>query len=173
MSSSRRGLHLISSAGSPTSIDPNNAKIGDDGNKLPSIPPSPSRSIFRRLGAWILGFFASVVLPFWNTKWDKIKRIEGEAEVVVEEMEKVARVVEKVAVVAEKVSEELAEALPENSKVQKTAVVIENLSKIAAADANSAENIIHKVEVLKKDFEDLEKAVRPVMSTSQSNEHGK
>lgn len=62
----------------------------------------------------------------------------GEAEVVVE-------VVEKVATVAEKVSEDVAEMLPEDCKLKKAALVIENASKQAAHDAQLAQEFIHKV----------------------------
>ncbi|CAM8931174.1 unnamed protein product [Rhodiola kirilowii] len=169
--SSRKGLQLITAARF-TPKEPSNFVVDDDGKKisLGAPPPSP-QSIFRRWGAWILGFFASVVLPFWKTRWERIQKIEGEAEVVAEEMDKMAKVVEKVAVVTEKVAEELAETLPENSKLQKTALVIENLSKVAAADAASAENIIQKVEVLKQDFQNLEKAVKPLISKAHSDQH--
>lgn len=68
-----------------------------------------------------------------------------EAELVIEEVEKVAEVIEKVAEEAEKVSEDIAKNLPEDAKLKKAALVVENLSKQVAHDAEITEEFIHKV----------------------------
>lgn len=77
--------------------------------------------------------------------WDETLHSE-EAVVVVEEVEKVAEVVEKVAEVAEKVSEDVAEMLPEDGKLKKVALVVENASEQAAHGAKLTEDFIHKVQ---------------------------
>lgn len=64
---------------------------------------------------------------------------------VVEEVENVAEVVEMVAVKVEKVSSEVADKLPENGKLKETALVVEQISKAAAKDAQVALDFIHKV----------------------------
>ncbi|KAJ6370287.1 hypothetical protein OIU76_028542 [Salix suchowensis] len=112
---------------------------------------------------WILGSILSIILPFWKRKREELKRLEGEAEIIVEEVGHVAEVVEKVAAVAEKVSEEVAEVLPENGKLKETALLIEQVSKAAAHDAKLTQDIIHKVDALKHDIDDLKMMVDPVM----------
>lgn len=64
---------------------------------------------------------------------------------VVEEVEKVAEVVERVATVAEKVSEEVADELPDNTKLKERVLLAEHVFKVAAKDAKLAEDFIHKV----------------------------
>ncbi|KAJ6372021.1 hypothetical protein OIU77_002360 [Salix suchowensis] len=112
---------------------------------------------------WILGSILSIILPFWKRKREELKRLEGEAEIIVEEVGQVAEVVEKVAAVAEKVSEEVAEVLPENGKLKETALLIEQVSKAAVHDAKLTQDFIHKVDALKHDIDDLKMMVDPVM----------
>lgn len=64
---------------------------------------------------------------------------------VVEEVEKVAEVVERVATVAEKVSEDVANELPDNTKLKEKVLLAEHVFKVAAKDAKLAEDFIHKV----------------------------
>lgn len=69
----------------------------------------------------------------------------GKAEIVMEEVENVAEVVEKVANVAEKVSADVADELPDNSKLKETLLLVERASKVAAQDAQLTQDLIHKV----------------------------
>lgn len=64
---------------------------------------------------------------------------------VIEEAENVAEVVEKVAELTEKVSVEIANKLPEKSKLKEAAQVVENYSKEIAHDAHLTQDILHKV----------------------------
>lgn len=64
---------------------------------------------------------------------------------VVEEAEHVAEVVEKVAAVAEKVSADVAENLPEHTKLKTIALTTQHISQIAAHDAHCTQNFFHKV----------------------------
>lgn len=57
----------------------------------------------------------------------------------------VAEVVEKVATTADKALEEVANQLPDNSKLKEAAQVMEHVSSVAAQDAQLIENIINKV----------------------------
>lgn len=61
------------------------------------------------------------------------------------EVEAVAEVVEKVATAADKALEEVANQLPDNSKLKEAAQVLEHISGVAAQDAQIVENIINKV----------------------------
>ncbi|KAH0977055.1 hypothetical protein GBA52_026774 [Prunus armeniaca] len=112
---------------------------------------------------WMLGSILSLMLPFWAQNWGKLKRIEGKAEIVMEEVETVAEVVEKVANVAEKVSADVADELPDNSKLKETVLLVERASKVAAQDAQLTQDLIHKVEILKQDLGDLETLAEPVV----------
>ncbi|KAA3482522.1 Chemoreceptor A [Gossypium australe] len=91
------------------------------------------------LGA-VLGFF----FPLWKVQCANLKRIEGEAEMVVEGVETVAEVVEKVATAAEKVSAEVAEKLPDDSMLKIAAMEVEHVSEIAAHNAHATSHFIHQ-----------------------------
>lgn len=62
-----------------------------------------------------------------------------------EEVENVAQIIERVATVAEKVSAQVADKLPDHTKLKETALLIERVSEIAAQDAQLTQDIIHKV----------------------------
>lgn len=64
------------------------------------------------------------------------------------EVEVVAEVVEKVATTADKALEEVANQLPDNSKLKEAAQVLEHISSAAAQDAQTVENIINKVVII-------------------------
>lgn len=107
--------------------------------------PNPPGSNFPTWAKWIFGSILSVFLPFWKQKREELKRIEGEAEIIVDEVEHVAEEIEKVATVAEKVSEEVAEVLPENGKLKETALLIEHVTKATAYDAKLTQDFVHKI----------------------------
>ncbi|XP_050366264.1 uncharacterized protein LOC126784795 [Argentina anserina] len=114
---------------------------------------------------WILGSLMSILIPFWTHKyWRKLQMIEGEAEVVMEEVDNVAKVVDRVATAVEKVSADLADKLPSgHTKLKQLALLIERVSELAAHDAQLTQEFIHKVDALKQDLRDLEKLVQPVV----------
>ncbi|KAJ6420759.1 hypothetical protein OIU84_028174 [Salix udensis] len=101
---------------------------------LPPPVSDPPGSNFPTWAKWILGSILSIILPFWKRKREELKRLEGEAEIIVEEVGHVAEVVEK-------------------SKFQNA----------AAHDAKLTQDIIHKVDALKHDIDDLKMMVDPVM----------
>ncbi|XP_022762150.1 uncharacterized protein LOC111308071 [Durio zibethinus] len=105
---------------------------------------------------WAKCLLASVLsfLPFWKEKWAKLKRIQGESELVVVQVENVAGVVEKVATAAEKVSAQVTEKLPDDSKLQKAAVVVEHVSEKNSPRC-SRHNIISSTRKIIKTSEQL------------------
>ncbi|XVF44816.1 hypothetical protein PTKIN_Ptkin02bG0154700 [Pterospermum kingtungense] len=123
-------------------------------------PPKFNFSLWARC---VLASVLSFLLPFWKEKWGKLKRIEGEAEMVVEEVEAVAEVAEKVATAAEKISAQVAEKLPDDSKLKKAALVVEHVSDITAHDAHATTEFIHQVEAIKHDVDGLESLVEPIV----------
>ncbi|KAB1206823.1 hypothetical protein CJ030_MR7G008261 [Morella rubra] len=130
--------------------------------------PAPDRTklIFPHWAKWVLGSVLTLSLPWWKQDyWRKLRMIEGETELVVEEVEGIAKVVEKVAIAAEKLSAEVADKLPENGKLKEAALFVEHVSQEAAHDAEIAEQFIHKVEAIKEDLEEL---VNPVLAKQES-----
>ncbi|KAG2705024.1 hypothetical protein I3760_05G033500 [Carya illinoinensis] len=174
-------LFSTSTGGNWTKLDGNAVKFNHDNDKVeisapapaPAPAPSPPKFIFFRWAKWILGSLLAFSLPMWNRDWGKLRRIEGEAEMVVEEVEIVAEVVEKVATVAENVSAEFAEKLPEDGKLKEAALFVERVSKEAAHDAQLTTDFIHKVDVLKEDLEALVEPVIDKISKQESEAAGK
>ena len=64
---------------------------------------------------------------------------------VVEQVESVVEVVEKVATAAEKVFAQVAEKLPDDSKLKKAALVVEHVSEKTAQDAYATTEFIRQV----------------------------
>ncbi|KAJ4848947.1 hypothetical protein Tsubulata_034183 [Turnera subulata] len=157
--STQRGLQLISS---------DSRRWGNFGTKIlkeePVVPPKPAppKFNFPLWARWVVGCILSV-FPFWKQKLEQLKRIEGEAEIIVEGVETVAGVVEKAATAVEKASADAAEKLPENGKLKEAALFIERVSKATAHDAHETKEFFHKVDELKEDVDDLEKMVEPVI----------
>ncbi|XP_028771664.1 uncharacterized protein LOC114728874 isoform X1 [Neltuma alba] len=144
-----------------------NRSTSSDSNGAKSVnvqPPVTSSASFRFSGwlRWVFGSVLSFLLALSNN-WQKLRRIEGEAEMVVEGVEKVANVVEKVATVAEEVAEDVSENLSDESNLKNAALVVENISKQAAHDAHLTQDFLHKVDEVKNDLDDLESFVEPII----------
>ncbi|KAJ4716843.1 Plastid-targeted protein 2 [Melia azedarach] len=129
----------------------------------PAPAPAPPRFSFAVWARWVLGSILSLSLPFWKLKREKLKKIEGEAEMVVEEAETVAEVVEKVATAAEKLSADVADILPDHSKLKEAALFVERVSKETAHDAHLTKNFIHKVDELEQDLSNMETVIEPLV----------
>ncbi|ONH90642.1 hypothetical protein PRUPE_8G066300 [Prunus persica] len=158
-----QSLRLFSTNSRPcTKLDTKVLNGGED-KVQQSHQATSTRLNFGHWLKWMLGSILSLMLPFWAQNWGKLKRIEGKAEIVMEEIEDVAEVVEKVANVAEKVSADVADELPDNSKLKETVLLVERASKVAAQDAQLTQDLIHKVETLKQDLGDLETLAEPVL----------
>ncbi|KAJ4965271.1 hypothetical protein NE237_017120 [Protea cynaroides] len=121
----------------------------------PPVSPPASKFNFPSWAKWALGSILTILLPFWKQKWENLKKIEGEVEVIEEEIEKVAEVVEKVADVAEKVSENVANNIPNDGPFKEAALVAELISKGVANEAHITQEIIHTVDELKEEVEEL------------------
>ncbi|XP_004292518.1 PREDICTED: uncharacterized protein LOC101310960 [Fragaria vesca subsp. vesca] len=135
------------------------------------LPATTSRQTISTWVRWIFGSLLSILIPFWTHKyWRNLQMIEGEAEVVMEEVDNVAKDVERVATVAEKVSADVAEKLPTHTKLKQIALLIERVSELAAQDAQLTQQFIHKVDALKEDLEDLEKLVKPAVNKIENYE---
>ncbi|KAL2936809.1 Suppressor of lethality of KEX2 GAS1 double null mutant protein 1 [Bienertia sinuspersici] len=134
--------------------------MGRDGQppmscKPPSPTPRPPPAGRLPWFKMLLGSMFSLLLAFWAPKWTTLLKIGGEAELVLKEVEQAAEVVEKVGTVVEKISEEVADQLPNDNKIKEAVLVAEHISQEAVKDAHIAEEIIHKVERVKQDLEDI------------------
>ncbi|KAH9608948.1 hypothetical protein KSS87_008824 [Heliosperma pusillum] len=136
------------------------------GLRLVHAAATSSGSMFKL----VIGSVFSLLLAFWTPKWAALLKIGGEAEVVIKEVEQAAVVVERVATVMEKVSEEVADNLPDGNKFKETALIVEHVSKEAAKDAHIAEEILHKLDVVKHDVEDVEVMIEPIINTIEHND---
>ncbi|XP_062177863.1 uncharacterized protein LOC133882674 [Alnus glutinosa] len=161
-----------------TKLDSGNyqySRVNRDKGKFQSPAPATPKLFFPWWAKWVWGSILTFSLPLmWKQDWGKLRRIEGEAEMVVEEVETVVEVVEKVASVAEKISAEVADKLPAKSKLKEAALFVEHVSEEAVRDAQLTEDFIHKVDALK---EDLDALVEPIIvqiakqnNLKQSNE---
>ncbi|KAL9272405.1 hypothetical protein AKJ16_DCAP17792 [Drosera capensis] len=139
----------------------------------PARPPRAPKPGFPRWARWLLGSVFSLVLSFWMPKWGTLLRIGGEAEIVMQEVEKVAEAVEKVATMAEKVSADIAQQLPDDDKFKAAALIAEHVSEETANDAHIVEQIIHKVDEVKQDVEDIGKMAEPGESAAYYDEKRK
>ncbi|OIV94560.1 hypothetical protein TanjilG_25622 [Lupinus angustifolius] len=163
------GLQFFST-NSNTNTNPN----GELKNiKVEPHAPASTNFSFPYWLRWVFGSLLSLLIPFWKHNWENLRRIEGEAVIVVEEVETVANVVEKVATVAERVSENIAEKLPGDGKLKEAALVVEHASKQVLHGAQLTEEFIHKVEELKNDLDDLESFMEPVIDKIVKKEPGK
>ncbi|GAV87869.1 hypothetical protein CFOL_v3_31294 [Cephalotus follicularis] len=149
-------------SGTGRQVDTNMFKDDKDGKVRPPVTAPARHNIFRWT-RWLLGSILTLLLPFWKEKWQKLRKIEGEAEMVVEEVRHVTEVVEKVATVAENVSMEVADALPEQGKLKKAALLVERVSNATAQEAHFANDIARKVHALEQDVDDLETLVEPIV----------
>ncbi|GKV35433.1 hypothetical protein SLEP1_g43696 [Rubroshorea leprosula] len=166
-----QGLQLFSAYRSGMwSKKDNKVNVGAAEGSGPPPPPAP-RFNFPIWARWILGSLLTFLLPFWKQKWAKWRRIEKEAEMVVGGVEIAAEVVEKVATATEKASEKVAANLSDDSKLKEAALLVERVSKETAKDARLTEDIIHKVEAIKKDATDLEKFVEPIVHKIMGKGH--
>jgi len=146
--------------------------VKDGMDKVQPSGPPPRKPIFPTWAKWVFGSLMSIIMPFWKLKWGSLILLEDKVEQVVEEVEVVVEVVEKVAETAEKVSAEVADKFPDNSKLKEAALIVEHISTVAATDAEMAEDVIHKVEELKRDLTDLGTLVEPVIGKIIPKEHG-
>lgn len=148
--------------------------LAEDSAPLPPPPPPPPRFNFPVWARWVLGSVLTFIIPIWKQKWTQIRRIEAEAEMVVEGVEIAAEAVEKVATAVEKESADVAAKLPDDSKWKEAASLVERFSEEAAKDARLMGDVLHKVEALKDDATNLEKFVEPIVHkiTEKGREEG-
>ncbi|KAJ0241814.1 Uncharacterized protein HA466_0211770 [Hirschfeldia incana] len=138
-------------------------------SKMQPSPPNPWFNI-PSWGRWVIGSAISVVLSFWNNnRMQKLKRIKGEAELVVEGMEAVAEMVEKVATATEDMAEVMEKNLPEQSKLKQVAVVLEHISEVTAHEAHLTQDFLHKVEEVAQDLDELEAMIEPLVDKIEAN----
>ncbi|THU62943.1 hypothetical protein C4D60_Mb01t10470 [Musa balbisiana] len=132
---------------------------------LSPMPSSPRFSIYRRLALlpcrfvgistarWILGAAVILAVPFYR----RFLKIEGE---VKKTTKAAVGVVEKVAEVTEKIAMEVAEALPENTKLKQVALEVEEIAEVVDKEAKLAETILEEVDDV---VEKVDTLVEPIV----------
>ncbi|XP_011087925.1 uncharacterized protein LOC105169257 isoform X1 [Sesamum indicum] len=170
--SADQGLRFIS-ADSRAYSQPQLGMEKDESSSDQPPLPAPPKFGFSNWVKWLLGSVVSLLMPFWKNKWDYLLTLEGEAAEVAEEVEAVAQVVEKVATTADKALTEVANQLPDKSKLKEAAQVMEHVSNVASHDAQLIENIIEKVGDVKQDLEELERMVEPIVDKIVQGKHPK
>ncbi|KAL2477454.1 hypothetical protein Fot_46468 [Forsythia ovata] len=164
-----QGLRFIS-ASSRVYSQPKSEMVNNQNDQLVQPPsPAPSNSGFSTWVKWLLGSVLPLVLSLWKKNWTDLWSLEGKVEKVVEDVEDVAEVIEKVAATADNALATVADRLPDGSKLKEAALMAEHVSSITEKDAQYVENLIHKVEDLKQDLEDLETMVEPVVDKFKDN----
>ncbi|CAH8387933.1 unnamed protein product [Eruca vesicaria subsp. sativa] len=154
---------------SPLSLKLSNPVNAGKYSKMQSSPSNPWFNL-PSWGRWLIGSAIPVVLSFWNNnRMQKLKRIKGEAELVVEGMEAVAEMVEKVATATEDMAEVMEKNLPEQSKLKQVAVVLEHISEVAAHEAHLTHDFLHKVEKVAQDLDELEAMIEHLVDKSEAN----
>lgn len=129
-------------------------KVND--HLLPDVPQPPSDS--SDPGAWKVwaaGIFFTVIIPFWQNKWGPLKKWQERLEEVVDAAQEVVEVVEDAAEGLEKVADELGDKLPQGSKLQKAALMIENLANQTTKNTDRLEEALDKVEELENKVEEF------------------
>ncbi|KAI3464599.1 hypothetical protein Pfo_021262 [Paulownia fortunei] len=107
------------------------------GVEQPSGPPP-------NILSWIAAVAIAVVIPFINYKWGPL--LKNKIETAMKMTEDVVEAVEKVAGEVEKVAEDIADDLPEGSKLRKAVDFVERLAERAAKDAGAVDDFIDKVQ---------------------------
>ncbi|XP_018678890.2 uncharacterized protein LOC103979211 isoform X1 [Musa acuminata AAA Group] len=140
----RRLLFLRAAAQSPgpagddaSSLSQEDAQKKNSKTAAPDLPslPYPNIPIWAR---WVLGAAVILAVPFYR----RFLKIEGE---VKKTAKAAVGVVEKVAEATEKIAMEVAEALPENTKLKQVALEVEEIAEVVDNEAKLAETILEEV----------------------------
>ncbi|KAG6435956.1 hypothetical protein SASPL_100837 [Salvia splendens] len=96
--------------------------------------------------SWILGLVVSFILPFFTNKWGPLWVIKNKLENAVQTVENIVEAVEKVADSVDKIAEDIADDLPEGSKLRDLVEKVESLAEKTAKTADSLDDVIDKVQ---------------------------
>ncbi|KAI3685259.1 hypothetical protein L6452_34498 [Arctium lappa] len=112
----------------------------------PPEAPNPSGSPSGSLRSWIVGLVLTFVLPFFTHKWGSFLLLKNKIEIKLETTEHVVKGIENAAERVDKVIDSITDDLPEDSKLKKALVFVDEIAEGVAKTAHVADDIINKVE---------------------------
>ncbi|XP_024973258.1 uncharacterized protein LOC112511756 isoform X2 [Cynara cardunculus var. scolymus] len=115
-------------------------------NPPPAGVPDPSGPPSGSLRNWIVGIVLTFVLPFFTHKWGSFLLLKNKIDKKIETTEHVVKGIEKVAERVDKVIDSITDDLPEESKLKKALVFVDEIAEGVAKTAHVADTIINKVE---------------------------
>ncbi|KAJ8433801.1 hypothetical protein Cgig2_025964 [Carnegiea gigantea] len=110
----------------------------------PTAPSDPSPTPTGRK-EWIAGIMITLLLPFLKSKWGPLLLFKDKFDTELQKVDAAVEAVENVAEGVEKAAEDLAEKLPNGSRLKNAADVVEHAAEKVAKDAHLADAAIHKV----------------------------
>ncbi|KAL1543857.1 hypothetical protein AAHA92_20776 [Salvia divinorum] len=115
-------------------------------NTAPGVPPAAGPPSSSKPMSWIIGLVVSFILPFFSNKWGPLWVIKNKLENAVQTVENIVEAVEKVAGSVDKIAEDIADDLPEGSKLRDLVEKVEHLAEKTAKTADCLDDVIDKVQ---------------------------
>ncbi|XP_057795811.1 uncharacterized protein LOC131011927 [Salvia miltiorrhiza] len=137
-------------------------------NTAPGVPPASGPPSSSKPMSWILGLVVSFILPFFTNKWGPLWVIKNKLENAVQTVEDIVEAVEKVAGSVDKIAEDIADDLPEGSKLRDLVEKVEHLAEKTAKTADSLDNVIDKVQEASDQVDDIVCATKEEKSSSEA-----
>ncbi|KAK9163899.1 hypothetical protein Syun_004801 [Stephania yunnanensis] len=117
-------------------------------NLIPGSPaaPLPSGSPFPGWLNWTLLTIIPLLLPIFKNKWAPLLAFKKQVETAIETVETISEVIEEVAVGVDKIADEVAESLPDGSKLKEIVCKLDEVAEGVIKTADFTQDIINKVE---------------------------
>ncbi|KAK9165774.1 hypothetical protein Scep_000965 [Stephania cephalantha] len=117
-------------------------------NLIPGSPavPLPSGSPFPGWLNWTLLTIIPLLLPIFKNKWAPLLAFKKQVDTAIETVETISEVVEEVAVGVDKIADEVAESLPDGSKLKEIVCKLDEVAEGVIRTADFTQDIINKVE---------------------------
>nr|XP_043638545.1 uncharacterized protein LOC122609581 [Erigeron canadensis] len=150
---SLRSLHYLSMS----SMNMHTSNFVRQSNNISPPPeaPLPSGSPSGSLRNWIVGMVLTFILPFFTHKWGSLLLLKNKVDKNIETTEHVVKDIESVAERVDKVLDSITDDLPNDSKLKKALVALDEIVEGVAKGAHVADDIIIKVEEAKGKIESL------------------
>ncbi|KVI06741.1 uncharacterized protein LOC112509747 [Cynara cardunculus var. scolymus] len=129
-----------------------------------SPPPPPSSSTWKN---WVIGCLMTFIVPSITTKGGPIKVFMNKLDHLFDTAEEISDIVEAVADKVDKVAEKLSDDMPEGSKLKNTLEFIEQVAERLEKDAETAGDLIDKVQEIQEKIEDI---LEPILDESEESE---
>ncbi|KAM7519694.1 hypothetical protein LguiB_018656 [Lonicera macranthoides] len=104
---------------------------------------------------WAVGLAFSILIPSFGHKLSPLLILKSKLDNVLETVETVSEVVEELAEETEKLAEELDKRLPQDAKLKEASQLVEKLAIAVNKEAELTQQLIHKVEEVENEVEEL------------------